>query len=177
MKPILILYASRDGQAMRIAQKLALHLDAYPVQLADLKTPSAQIVACKALIVIASVRYGRHLPEAIQFFKRHTAQISQLPLAITSVSLSARKGDGSPNGYLKKLLQQFQLSPFAALSIAGKLDYPRYGWLDTQIIRLIMRISGGPSDGTSCIEYTDWQQLQNFAQQITSYLRQDHADG
>ncbi|AMC34313.1 flavodoxin domain-containing protein [Janthinobacterium sp. B9-8] len=177
MKPILIFYASRDGQAERIAQTLAVHLNTWPVQLCDLKTPSAPTIPSAAIIVVASVRYGRHLPEAVQFFKQKTKQLAQTPLAIASVSLSARKGDGSPNGYLKKLIYQHQLSPFAALSIAGKLNYPHYGWLDKQIIRLIMRMTGGPSDGISCIEYTDWPQLTAFAQKITAHLRQDNADG
>ncbi|AZN36225.1 flavodoxin domain-containing protein [Iodobacter ciconiae] len=176
MKPILILYASRDGQAERIAQTLALHLNTWPVQLCDLKDPSAQTIPSTAIIVVASVRYGRHLPEAVQFFKRHT-QLTQTPLAIASVSLSARKGDGSPNTYLKKLIQQHQLSPIAALSIAGKLDYPRYRWLDKQIIRLIMRITGGPYDGISCVEYTNWPQLTAFAQKITAHLHQRSAAG
>jgi menaquinone-dependent protoporphyrinogen oxidase len=177
MKPILILYASRDGQAERIAQTLAIHLNTWPVQLCNLKTPPAQIASSAAIIMVASVRYGRHLPEALQFIKQHAEQLTQIPLAIASVSLSARKGDGSPNGYLKKLIHQHQLCPFAALSIAGTLNYPRYGWLDKQIIRLIMRMTGGPSDGVSCIEYTNWPQLAAFAQKITAHLRQDHADG
>ncbi|MFC7421800.1 menaquinone-dependent protoporphyrinogen IX dehydrogenase [Iodobacter arcticus] len=177
MKPILILYASRDGQAQRIAQTLAVHLNTWPVQLCNLKTPPAPITSSTAIIVVASVRYGQHHPEALQFFRQNAKQLAHMPLAIASVSLSARKGDGSPNSYLKKLIHQYQLAPFAALSIAGKLNYPRYGWLDKQIIRLIMRMTGGPSDGISCIEYTDWPQLTAFAQKITAHLRQDNADG
>jgi menaquinone-dependent protoporphyrinogen IX oxidase len=38
------------------------------------------------------------------------------------------------------------------------------------MIRFIMYLSGGPSDGRCSVEYTDWQQLAVFAQKITTHL-------
>lgn len=178
MKPILLCYASHDGQSLLIAQRLADHLTqaALPVQLCDLKHPMPEANA-SAIVVVAAVRYGHHLPEAMAFFRQYARQANPLPLAIISVSLNARRGNGEPNSYLKKLLLQFQLSPFAVLSLAGKLDYPRYRWLDKQMIRLIMHLTGGPSDGLCTVEYTNWQHLEAFAQKITSHLCLQSSEG
>ena len=49
---------------------------------------------------------------------------------------------------------------------AGKLDYPRYGFLDRQMIRFIMLMTRGPTDPTAIVEFTDWQRVEAFAQRI-----------
>ncbi|WP_288842045.1 menaquinone-dependent protoporphyrinogen IX dehydrogenase [uncultured Deefgea sp.] len=174
MKPTLILYASRDGQAKHIAQTLQQHLAQHAVhsELADLTSPPNMSKSWQAIIVVASVRYGRHHAEVQQFFEHHTLLA---PLAVMSVSLNARKGDGTPNGYLKKLLAQHHLQPFTAMSVAGRLDYPRYGWLDRQMMRLIMKMTDGPSDGKCCVEYTNWQHVADFADTVRRYIQQEAA--
>ena len=45
---------------------------------------------------------------------------------------------------------------------AGKLNYPIYNWLDRNIIRLIMRLTGGPTDPDTVMEFTDWQKVDAF---------------
>ncbi|GAB7205818.1 hypothetical protein OS21_23100 [Dickeya oryzae] len=47
---------------------------------------------------------------------------------------------------------------------AGALRYPRYRWFDRVMIQLIMRMTGGETDSTKEIEYTDWEQVARFAQ-------------
>ncbi|MDH3433649.1 MAG: menaquinone-dependent protoporphyrinogen IX dehydrogenase, partial [Gammaproteobacteria bacterium] len=49
---------------------------------------------------------------------------------------------------------------------AGKIDYPRYGFIDRQMIRLIMWITKGPTDPTTTIEFTDWSKVEDFGRTI-----------
>ena len=51
---------------------------------------------------------------------------------------------------------------------AGKLDYPRYDFWDRIVIQLIMRITKGPTDPTTTVEYTDWQKVEEFGRSISS---------
>lgn len=51
---------------------------------------------------------------------------------------------------------------------AGKLDYPRYGFWDRQMIRLIMWMTGGPTDPHAVVDYTDWQQVEAFGQAVAA---------
>ena len=51
---------------------------------------------------------------------------------------------------------------------AGKIDYPRYGFVDKQMIRLIMWITKGPTDPTLTVEFTDWDSVDEFARRIAS---------
>jgi menaquinone-dependent protoporphyrinogen IX oxidase len=40
---------------------------------------------------------------------------------------------------------------------AGALRYPRYRWYDRFMIRLIMKMTGGETDTSKEVVYTDWQ--------------------
>ena len=48
----------------------------------------------------------------------------------------------------------------------GKIEYPRYGFLDRNMIRLIMWITGGPTDPRSVTDFTDWAQVEAFARRL-----------
>ena len=49
----------------------------------------------------------------------------------------------------------------------GKIDYPKYGFLDKQMIRLIMYITKGPTDTNGVYEFTDWKMVEKFTQNIS----------
>ena len=45
---------------------------------------------------------------------------------------------------------------------AGKIDYKKYSFWDRFMIRMIMRITKGPTDPNSNIEFTDWNKVKKF---------------
>jgi len=50
---------------------------------------------------------------------------------------------------------------------AGKIDYPRYGFVDKHMIRFIMWMTKGPTDLTATIEFTDWNKVDEFGELIS----------
>ncbi|MFY9989966.1 MAG: menaquinone-dependent protoporphyrinogen IX dehydrogenase [Rhodoplanes sp.] len=167
-------YASRDGQARkiatRIAERLAAHgIAATPTDLATTQPSPAELAKAALVVAVLAVRYGRHLPEAIEFVKTFALLDRPPPLALASVNLTARKpGKDTAEGsvYLRKLIARHKLEPALATAFAGKLDYPRYGFFDKHIIRFIMLMTGGPTDPSTVIEYTDWDKVDAFADGI-----------
>jgi menaquinone-dependent protoporphyrinogen oxidase len=128
-------------------------------------------VAAQLVVLVAAVRYGRPLPEAEQFLARYRTLREPPRLVLLSVNLSARKpgrDTAEGNAYLRKSIVRHRLAPVLALAIAGRLDYSRYGWLDRQVIRFIMKLTGGPTDPTTCIEYTPWDVVDKVARQIAA---------
>jgi len=96
-------------------------------------------------VLVAAIRYGRHLPEAERFLAIYRSLSSPPPLALASVNLVARKTVKTTvagNPYLRKFIARHRLAPAVAVAFAGRLDYRRYGWLDRQIIRFIMLLTG-----------------------------------
>jgi menaquinone-dependent protoporphyrinogen oxidase len=172
-------FASRDGHAATIAARIAgrLRADGVAADTLDLaQAPSVpEILDGAALVVVvAAVRYGRHLAPAERFLATYSKQPNAPPLALASVNLTARKPEKQTvetNPYIKKLIEKLGLRPVAAAVLAGRLDYPSYGWLDRQMIRLIMWLTGGPTDGTSTVDYTSWPRVDAFADDIAAVVR------
>ncbi len=77
-------------------------------------------------------------------------------------------------------MTRHRLKPALAAAVAGRLDYPHYRWLDRQIIRLIMKMTGGPTDPQSCIEFTAWDAVDDIAVRIADlhgYVRNQDKNG
>ena len=53
---------------------------------------------------------------------------------------------------------------------AGKLDYPRYRFIDRLMIRFIMLITDGPTDPKTVIEFTDWDQVEAFGRKLAEMV-------
>jgi menaquinone-dependent protoporphyrinogen IX oxidase len=91
------------------------------------------------------------------------------PSAFFSVNVVARKPgkrQADTNPYARKLLRQIAWQPENLAVFAGRIDCRRYGFLDRNIIRLIMWITNGPTDPTTDIEFTDWAQVEEFGHSI-----------
>ena len=129
------------------------------------------LAAASAIVLVAAVRYGKHLPEAERFLAAYSSLASPPPLALASVNLTARKPEkttATGNAYLRKTIARHRLTPALAVAFAGRLDYRRYSWRDRAIIRFIMLLTGGPTDPQTSVEYTSWDAVDKFAARIAT---------
>jgi menaquinone-dependent protoporphyrinogen oxidase len=174
-----LFYATRDGQSRRIAERIADRLadhgiSALPRNLADGSLTPSGLVTAGLVIVVAAVRYGRPLPEAEQFLAEYRTLPQPPQLVLLSVNLTARKpgkDTAEGNAYLRKSIARHKLAPVLAVAIAGRLDYSRYGWLDRQLIRFIMMLTGGPTDPGTAVDFTSWEMVDEIAQRIAALRR------
>ena len=167
-------YATHDGQARRVAERIASRLvergiAVSPQNLATSFPTAEKLAEARLATIVSAVRYGRHLPEGRRFLSLYRSLRAPPPLAFLSVCLAARKpgrdtAEGNP--YLRKALVRYRVAPALALAVAGRLDYPRYSWLDRQMIRLIMTLTHGPTDPATTIEYTAWNVVDDAALKI-----------
>ncbi|TVQ30315.1 MAG: menaquinone-dependent protoporphyrinogen IX dehydrogenase [Geminicoccaceae bacterium] len=182
-QPARLYVASRDGQALRIGERIAQHCAeaGRPLtlqRLGDTPPPADEFAQAPLVGLVAAVRYGKHLAEAEAFLAVYRNLPTPPPLALASVNLTARKpgkDTGATNPYITKWIARQALSPVATAAFAGRLDYPRYRWFDRQIIRFIMLLTGGPTDGTSTVEYTSWPAVDAFAAELLTRLPADEA--
>jgi menaquinone-dependent protoporphyrinogen oxidase len=122
------------------------------------------------VVIGARIRYGKHHPQIVELIRNCAPQWQKMPSAFFSVNLVARKaGRDTPetNPYARKLLQITRWQPTASAVFAGKIDYQRYGFGDRHIIRFIMWVTGGPTHLDACVDFTDWQAVDDFAQRIS----------
>jgi menaquinone-dependent protoporphyrinogen oxidase len=173
---MLLFYATRDGHSRRIAAHIAARLAergicTVPRDLAGAYPAPAELAAARLVAVVAAVRYGRHLPEAERFLAAYRELLARAQLVFVSVNLTARKpGKDSVAGnpYLRRMIARHRLKPALATAVAGRLDYPDYRWLDRQIIRFIMKLTGGPTDPRCRAEFTAWQAVDEIAARIAA---------
>lgn len=168
MANILIIYATTDGQTLRIGQRLRQVIEAggHSVTLEPVER-SAQIdlQAFDRIVVGASIRYGKHSPLVHDFVRRNARVLASKPNAFFTVNVVARKPEKSQpdtNPYLLKFLKQIAWKPSQLAVFAGKINYPLYGPLDRLVIRLIMWMTHGPTQADAVVEFTDWAQVEAF---------------
>jgi menaquinone-dependent protoporphyrinogen oxidase len=164
----LILFSSRDGQTKKIASYIANQLQGHKScdLLNILDAHAIDWSLYDRVLIGASIRYGHFHPAVDKFVKQHLKELQQRSSGFFSVNLTARKPEkGSPqtNTYTSKFLQQSPWQPDCCAVFAGALYYPRYRWFDRIMIQLIMRMTGGETDTSKEVEYTDWQQVARFA--------------
>ncbi|MFU2115409.1 menaquinone-dependent protoporphyrinogen IX dehydrogenase [[Pasteurella] aerogenes] len=163
----LILYATHDGQTKKIAEFIASLLEG-EVTLAAL-VDSESLMEFDRIIIGASVRYGHFDRALYKFVQKNTALLHQKSAVFFGVNLTARKAGKDSietNVYVRKFLQRIDWTPTLAAVFAGALLYPRYTWFDRVMIQFIMRLTGGETDTSKEIEYTDWEKVKAFAQKI-----------
>ena len=174
MANILIIYSTTDGHTVEICRRLIQVLESSGNQIKLINVLDAYGVDLEAfdkIVIGASIRYGKHSPQITRFIAAHERILDSKPNAFFSVNVVARKPEKNQpatNPYVKKFLKRIRWKPKQLAVFAGKLDYPRYNPVDRFMIRLIMWITKGPTEPTAVIEFTDWQQVEEFGRVIAS---------
>lgn len=169
---VLIAYATTDGHTRRICERLKQVMESLGRQvtvalLAD--AGALDLPSFDRVVIGASIRYGHHQPIVADFIARHQALLESRPSAFFSVNIVARKPNKNTpetNPYCRKFLKNLAWQPRLTAVFAGKLDYPRYGFVDRQMIRLIMLITQGPTDPKAVVEFTDWAKVEAFGREV-----------
>jgi menaquinone-dependent protoporphyrinogen oxidase len=169
---ILILYSTTDGHTVEICKRIKQTVETHgdSVQLLDIKDGPALVPGTFDKVVIgASIRYGKHQPLVHEFIERYQEILESHPNAFFSVNVVARKPEKNQpetNPYMQKFLKKIDWRPQRLGVFAGKINYPSLGFVDKQMIRLIMWMTKGPTDLNAIVEFTDWKKVDDFGRMI-----------
>ena len=172
MKKALFLYATTDGQTIKICKHLREELSGYECDLQDLNdNGQVDFTAYDKVIIGASIRYGHLSKKLYQFINNNLDALNNNKVAFFCVNLTARKedqGKDTPEGsvYMRTFLKKSPWTPKLQGVFAGALLYPQYKLIDRLCIQFIMKMTGGETDATKEIEYTNWEKVTKFAQKI-----------
>ena len=172
MNRTLIIYSTTDGQTKAICKRIASFLTNVKTELMTLEQAShIGLSDYDQVIVGASIRYGKHRPELYDFLKKNKVQLSTKKSAFFSVNVVARKplkNTPESNPYMIKFLDATSWRPDQLAVFAGKIDYPKYGFIDKHMIRFIMWMTKGPTDTSGTYEFTDWSAVEEVALRLSS---------
>lgn len=168
---VLMLYWSEYGHTRRICERIGSELArrGHASAIAPLREPGIRLGDHDLIVIGASIRHGKHDPAVLEFILKHREQLESRPSAFFSVSLVARKptrNTPQSNPYVRAFIERSPWKPDLVGVFAGELDYRRYGAFDRHAIRFIMRLTGGPTDLDTKVEFTDWDEVRRFAERL-----------
>lgn len=184
MKALAVLYATREGQTQRVAEHVAATLRAreFMVDVLDVGRELASdfpLARYAGAVVAASVHLGKHERAMVEFVKAHRTDLERIPSAFLSVSLSEagaedegataeRRGRAAAdvNIMIGEFVRETGWSPAHVHPVAGALLYRQYGAIVRLVIRFIAKRAGATTDTSRDHEYTDWQALDRFADEL-----------
>lgn len=166
-----LLYATIDGQTLKISnfiveifQKNNVEIDLFCIDNFDKK-----ISDYDKIIIGSSIRYGVHNEQIIAFINANKQQLDTIKTAFFSVNLVARKPEKNQpdtNPYVIKFFKKITWKPTIKTVFAGMLDYKKYKPFDRIMIQFIMWMTKGPTDKNIKIEYTNWDKVTAFANEV-----------
>ena len=173
MYDTLIIYSSTDGHTKTICERISNFLNSgNEIKIMSLdEATKFDLSAFNKIIIGASIRYGKHSKKLYKFITLNKNILDQKQGIFFSVNVVARKSEKNTpetNPYIKKFLKISKWTPKKIGVFAGKVDYPKYGFFDKYIIKLIMFITKGPTDTSQSYEFTDWSKVDIFAEELWS---------
>ena len=176
MAKLLLIYSTIDGHTREICGRLEKQFAAagHDVTLHELTSGSGpDLAAAEAVVIGASIRYGKHRPEVAQLINANQALLEERPSAFFSVNAVARKPEKKTpetNPYVRKFLGTIDWQPSEIGIFGGRIDYPSYGFVDKHMIRFIMWMTKGPTDPTGTFDFTDWDAVDDFGSRIVDRM-------
>jgi menaquinone-dependent protoporphyrinogen oxidase len=178
---VLVVYATIEGQTARIAERIAQRLRGLGHSVASHRADKSgsgldlakHFAACNAVIVGASVHYGKHASHLRRLLRGHRAELAARRSAFFSVSVSAGGPGAKPEAaqrYLQSFLRQVGWQPPQSATFAGALPYSKYGAFKRMLVTVFVRVAGGDTDTSRDYEYTDWNAVDRFAAEFAQQL-------
>ena len=88
--------------------------------------------------------------------------------SVNIVARKKKKNSIKTNPYIKKFFKLSKWKPDIVQVFAGKLDYPKYNFINKNIIKFIMWVTNGPTQTDIVVEFTNWNKVQKFANKINN---------
>jgi menaquinone-dependent protoporphyrinogen oxidase len=169
MPRLLILYGTTDGHTARISDFLAGELRALGafVDVIEAGTASPDPREYDGVIVAASMHARGYQRPVVRWARAHATDLRRMPSVFLSVCLSVLQKEPEVQRELTAIVKHTEdrtgWRPLPVKHVAGALLYTRYGWLKRMVMRSISRKAGGATDVSRDYEYTDWDDLREFA--------------
>jgi menaquinone-dependent protoporphyrinogen oxidase len=174
MARILLVYGTTEGHTAKIAQRMAEGIQAagHEVDLRDSKELRRSTIdgGYDGVLVGGSVHAGEHQSSVREFVRHNLQLLERLPSAFFSVSLTAVEVDEEARretqATVDKFVRETGWQPGRIETIAGALVYSQYNIFIRQIMKLISRHQGHPTDTSQDYDYTDWEAVDRFGREF-----------
>ena len=179
-----VFYATREGQAQRVAERVAhdVRSRGVAIDLVNVKDIGGAIdwSGYNAAFVVASVHAGHHEKEMIAFVKTWKDELVRLHAPFLSLTLSQAGAERTSNTPAQRetahadalrMIEDFTKAtgwrPEHALTVAGALAYSKYNFFVKWIMKRIASKAGFDSPATRDYEFTNWRAVDRFVEEYS----------
>ena len=169
----LVVYASTHGHTARIAGGLAEAMrDAgLAVDLRDVAHAVDADPARYDLVVVGgSLHKERHQKELVAWVTARRDALAGVASLFFSVSLSAADDGEEARAATQRCIDDFCArsgwTPTHTERIAGALQYREYDPFTRQLMRLLLKRMGRPTDASHDYDYTDWDAVDRLGREL-----------
>jgi menaquinone-dependent protoporphyrinogen oxidase len=173
---VLIGYETQEGQSAVIARRLGEHLEqaGFGVDVSAVADAPRGLEGYDAVMLGGSVHVGKHGKALVAYAKAHAPELKSRPSGFFSVSLTAVKRDDEHLATAASLVDDFVRDtgwePEVVGLIGGALRYRQYNPVKRQLLRLISKKEGGPTETSRDWELTDWSEVSEFADRFAAVV-------
>ena len=169
---ILILYGSIEGQTQKIAEHIASYLLRHGHQVISLsckQLPAGfSLENFDAVIIGGPIHMGKYPGYLQRFVKRHRDWLNSVPSALFTVCMGIRSEEAKSREtaahYPQRFIEQTGWKPSVTRTFAGAVKYTQYNFITRFIMKMIARKEGGSTDTSRDHEYTNWEEVEDFAE-------------
>ncbi|TDH36143.1 protoporphyrinogen oxidase [Pseudohoeflea suaedae] len=175
---VLVLYATVEGHSRKVATHIAEHLEdrRYVALLGDVREPGFTVPGTfDAVFICAPVHLGRYPEPIARFIEDWKDALVLVPTGFVSISLSIQSDNpeerAAARTFPEKLSRRTGFYPSHVHHAAGALKYLEYDYFKRLLMRQIAGKEGGPVDASRDYEFTDWDALNGFVDDVIAEIR------
>ncbi len=172
---ILIVYDTQHGQCEKIGQAMAdvARCLGHEASTQDVEFMAGHLVTSlwDAIIVGGPLHMGAHSHVLRDYIETNQAQLSMIPAAFFSVSLSAAGTEDQRDDArrcMDKFLESTGFQPLDRTILAGAVKYQDYGFFKRLLMKRVVGLAGGETDDSQNHEYTNWPEVSQFVERFVS---------
>ncbi|QRV17730.1 menaquinone-dependent protoporphyrinogen IX dehydrogenase (plasmid) [Haloterrigena salifodinae] len=178
MVSILVLYGTGEGQTAKVAETIAEALEerGHESTVTDVAAESGSVDVDEfdAVLVGASIHVGKQQAAIRTFVTERRDALESRPTGFFQVSLSSATDDEARRaeaaGYVDAFVEETGWQPDRVGLFGGALRYSKYGFLKRLVMKRIAREATGDTDTARDYEYTDWEEVETFANDFAAFV-------
>jgi len=169
----LVVYASTHGHTAKIAARLTAVMRGagLATELTEVGFAGEVDPRRYGLVVVAgSLHREQHQKAIAEWVTDRRDGLAAVPSVFLSVSLSAAEDTPDARAAtqccIDAFCEQTGWTPTRSEPIAGALQYREYDAFTRQLMRLLMKRAGHPTDASQDYDYTDWDGVERLALEL-----------
>ncbi len=183
---IALVYSSTQGQTKKIAERIGGRLEEAGCSVEWINAGELQHQLDLSVydgVIVGSAIYAGRITRPIYRFVRHQLDgLRRLPTALFSVgmlaALESDQEETTTDHIVSDFLDEMKWEPTMVESFAGAIPFTEYGFFRRWLMKwMVRRRTGEKIDASRDYEYTDWEQVDSFADRYLSRVREMAGSG